>query len=93
MVDHLHGGAPDAGGHVLQRWMREMDRIARDAIERGNYPTESLEPQARATAVFAAWIAALTAAGGNAQGRDLPSDATGHGVGVGVLQLRASGKL
>lgn len=93
MVGHLHSGAPDVAGHVLQRWMREMDRIARDAIERGDYPQGSLAPQARATAIFAAWIATLSAAGGREQGRALPDDATGHGIGVGVLDLLAGGEL
>jgi Xaa-Pro aminopeptidase len=73
--------------------MREMDRIARDAIERGDYEPGSLEPQARAVAVFAAWIAALSAAGGRERGRELSAGATGHGIGLEVLALMASGKL
>jgi len=93
MVSHLHEGSPDVAGHVLQRWMREMGRIAGDAIERGDYEPGSLEPQARAVAVFAAWIAALSAAGGRERGRDLPAGATGHGIGLEVLALMASGKL
>ncbi|CAG7611775.1 TetR/AcrR family transcriptional regulator [Leucobacter soli] len=93
MVEHLHSGSPDVAGHVMQRWMREMDRIARDAIERGDYEPGSLEPQARATAVFAAWISALSAAGGRQQGRPLPDDASGHGIGLGVLDLLQSGQL
>lgn len=93
MVGHLHSGAPDVAGHVMQRWMQEMDRIAGDAIRRGDYPDGSLEPQARATAVFAAWIAAISAAEGRERGRELPADATGHGLGVGVLELLTSGRL
>lgn len=93
MVAHLHSGAPDIAGHVLQRWMREIDRIARDAAERGSGAPGSLEPQARAVAIFAAWIASLSAAGGRETGRELPPDATGHGLGVGVLELLVGGSL
>ncbi|MFV0432898.1 MAG: TetR/AcrR family transcriptional regulator [Leucobacter sp.] len=93
MVGHLHSGAPDIAGHVMQRWMREMDRIARDAIERGDYEPGSLEPQARAVAMFAAWISALSAAGGRERGRELPEGATGHGIGIEVLGLIASGSI
>ena len=93
MVEHLHTGSPDVAGHVLQRWMREIDRIARDAIDRGADAPGSLRPQARATAIFAAWIAALSAAGGIAQGRTVPEDATGQGIGVAVLELLTGGTL
>ncbi|MBS1906550.1 MAG: TetR family transcriptional regulator [Actinobacteria bacterium] len=93
MVEHLHSGSPDVAGHVLQRWMREMDRIARDAIDRGDDEPVSLRPQARATAVFAAWIASLSATGGRLQGRALPEDATGQGVGISVLALITDGTL
>lgn len=93
MVEHLHSGSPDVAGHVLQRWMREMNRIARDTIDRSPDEPGSLRPQARATAVFAAWIASLSATGGRADGRPLPKGATGQGLGVDVLTLLTGGTL
>jgi len=93
MVEHLHTGSPAVAGHVLQRWMREIDRIALDASQRGDDEPGSLRAQARATAIFAAWIAALSAAGGRERGRPLPEDATGQGLGVDVLRTLTGGAL
>ena len=93
LVEHLHTGSPDVAGHVMQRWMIEMDRIAGDAATRGNFPRGSLEPQARATAIFAAWIAAISGAAGREHGRALPDEATGHSIGLGALELITGGTL
>lgn len=62
IAEHLDSGAPDIAGHILQRWMREMMVLAEDFRARGGYHAGSLEPQARATAVFASWIAAMSVA-------------------------------
>lgn len=60
--EHLASGSPDISGHILQRWMGEMEVLTTDAQARGAYPDGSLEPQARATAIFASWFAAMFAA-------------------------------
>ena len=62
IAEHLDSGTPDIAGHILQRWMREMAVLADDARERGGFPAGSQGPQARATAIFASWIAAMSAA-------------------------------
>lgn len=62
IAEHLDAGAPDIAGHVLQRWMRELVVLADDVRERGGYAEDDPEPQARATAVFASWFAAMSAA-------------------------------
>lgn len=62
IAEHLVSGSPDIAGHILQRWMLEMGVLTQDAWERGTYPEGSLEPQARATAIFASWISAMFAA-------------------------------
>lgn len=92
-VAHLFSGAPDVAGHVMQRWMQEIERITRDAVERGDYPEGSLEPHARAVAMFAAWIGSLSAAGARERGLTLPEDATGHGLGLGILEAITSGRI
>ncbi len=96
LVEHLGAGAPDIAGHILQRWMREMQRIAEDAAERGDYPRGSLEPTARGVAVFSAWIAAMAAARGRLESDDkggLPPNTTGGSLGLGVLELIVRGKI
>lgn len=93
MVEHLYSGSPDIAGHVLQRWMQEIERLTRDAAERGDYPAGSLEPQARAVAVFSAWIGALSAAGGREHGIALPAGATGHSLGLDILRIITGGRL
>ena len=93
LVEHLGSGAPDIAGHILQRWMREMGRLAADAAERGSYAPDSLEPQARAVAVFTAWIAAMSAARGRSSGRALPARATGNSHGLDILELVTGGEL
>ncbi|MCB1273761.1 MAG: TetR family transcriptional regulator [Leucobacter sp.] len=92
-VSQLFSGAPDVAGHILQRWMHEMDRITRDTFERGDYPDGSLEPHARAVAIFAAWIGSLSAAASRERGITLPRGATGHTLGLGVLEEITSGEL
>ena len=91
--EHLNSGTPDIAGHVLQRWMREMTVLAKDARERGDYPDGSLEPQARATAVFASWIAAMSVA----HQRELVDDGLVieqvDSAGLAVLSYLTSGKL
>lgn len=93
MVEHLFAGTPDVAGHVLQRWMREIDRVARAAAERGDYPAGSLEPHARAVALFAAWIGALSAAAGGSGGGESRAGATGHTLGIDILGIITDGEL
>lgn len=93
MVQHLYSGSPDIAGHVLQRWMHELEHVARDTAARGGVPDGSLEPQARAVAVFAAWIGALSAAAGREHGMDLPPGATGHNLGLDILRIITKGDL
>lgn len=92
-VTHLFSGAPDVAGYVLQRWMHEIDRITRDALERGEWGPGSLAPHARAVAIFAAWIGSLAAAGSRERGVDLPEDSTGHGLGLGILEEIVRGRV
>lgn len=93
LVEHLDSGAPDIAGHILQRWMREIARLTEHAIEHADHPVTSLEPHARAVAVFAAWIAAMSAARGRDFGRPLPAEATGNSLGLDILALITGGRL
>ena len=92
LVEHLASGSPDIAGHVLQRWMAEMARLADDAATRGNHPPGSPEPQARAVAVFAAWMAAIFAARGRGDSSHLPSNDPGS-PGLDIFALITGGTL
>lgn len=93
IAEHLESGSPDIAGHVLQRWMNEMAVLAKDAQTRGDYPSGSFEPQARATAVFASWIAAMY----SARQRSLTEGSVAieqvDSAGLEVLALMTRGKL
>ncbi|WP_341729677.1 TetR/AcrR family transcriptional regulator [Brooklawnia sp.] len=90
IVEHLYDGAPDIAGYVVQRWMREIDRLSDDAALRGEYPAGSLEPRARAVAVFSGWISAMIA--GHCRGREPGLPATSdRGQGLEVLALLTRG--
>lgn len=93
LVEHLDSGAPDIAGHILQRWMNEISRIAAATRERGDFPETSLEPHARGVAVFAAWIGAMTAARGRELGQKLPPNATGNSLGLEILARITGGEL
>ncbi|MGB4779515.1 TetR/AcrR family transcriptional regulator [Microbacterium sp.] len=91
LVEHLDSGAPAIAGHVLQRWMHEVARIAADTRARGDVPDASLTPQARGVAVFAAWIGAMTAARSRERGE--PLSASGSGNGLDILTALTGGGL
>lgn len=76
----LIAGPPEVAGHMMHAWMRAQDRIAADAALRGGFPSDSLEPQARATAVFAACIGPILAADLSRRGEPLPADATANSL-------------
>jgi AcrR family transcriptional regulator len=93
LAEHLDSGSPDIAGHILQRWMREMTVIAEDARARGDYPAASLEPQARATAVFAAWFAAMAEARRRALDEGSVTIEQVDGGGLQILALLTGGSL
>lgn len=93
IAEHLDAGSPDIAGHILQRWMNEMQVIAHDIQERGDFPQSSFEPQARATAVFAAWIAAMQVARRRALAEGGVSVDHVDGSGLEVLELITGGSL
>ncbi|MCA0346896.1 MAG: TetR/AcrR family transcriptional regulator [Actinobacteria bacterium] len=93
IAEHLDSGAPDIAGHILQRWMREMMVLVQDFRVRGDYPAGSLEPQARATAVFASWIAAMSVARQRALAEGGVTIEQVDSAGLTVLTHLVSGKL
>lgn len=93
IAEHLESGSPDIAGHILQRWMNEMGILAQDAQARGDYPTGSFEPQARATAIFASWIAAMYAARQRNIAEGSVTIEQVDSAGLEVLSLITQGKL
>lgn len=93
LVEHLGAGSPDIAGHVMHRWVEAQSRLAADARERGQWAAGSLVPQARAAAVFAAWIATMSAAHQKQLGHELPERATGGSIGLDILSHITSGGL
>ena len=93
IAEHLDSGAPDIAGHILQRWMREMAVITQDTRERGDFAAGSLEPEARAAAVFASWFAAMSAARRRALASGSVTIEQVDSAGLEVLGIMTSGKL
>ncbi|MBN9612194.1 MAG: TetR family transcriptional regulator [Actinobacteria bacterium] len=93
IIEHLDSGSPDIAGHILQRWMREMALLAEDARGRGDYPADSLEPQARASAVFAAWFSAMAATRARTLSHDNVTLEQVDDAGLEVLRVMTAGNL
>lgn len=88
-VEFLGAGPPEIAGHIMHSWVRAQDVIADDAVARGGFPPGSLQPRARAAAVFAAWVATLLVARDGFNGANLPKEATGNTLGGEILRLFA----
>lgn len=93
LVEQLGEGDPGVAGHVLQRWMREMERLREDASVRGGYPPGAPEPSARALAVFTGWIAAMFAARDAETRQVAAAEATGASQALELLALVIGGSL
>ena len=93
IIEHLDSGSPDVAGHILQRWMREVALLADDARARGDYPSGSLEPQARACAVLAAWFAAMAGTREHARRNDSVTLQEVDDAGLEVLRIMTAGHL
>ena len=93
IAEHLESGSPDISGHILQRWMREMEVLSVDIQNRGIYPKGSFAPQARATAIFASWFAAMFVARRRSVAEGSVTFEKVDGAGLQVLSLITGGKL
>lgn len=92
-LEQLTSGSPDIAGHVMQRWLGALARLAEDAAARTDAVPGSLAPRARAGAVFAAWVANMSAVQASQRGEPLPPSATGNSMGLEILRLITSGGL
>lgn len=86
-------GPPEVAGHMMHAWMRAQDRIAHDAVERGDFSAGSLAPRARATAVFAACMGPIAAARLALDGDPLPGNTTANGLIVELIDNLTNGDL
>jgi len=92
-LDQMTSGALDIAGHVLQRWLVAMDALAATTAARTDVPAGSLVPSARASAVFAAWLANMAVVQATRHGMQLPEGATGNSTGLEILGLITGGEL
>lgn len=92
-LDQLTSGPLDIAGHVMQRWMHALAVLAEDAATRGDAAPGSLTPRARAGAVFAAWVANMSAVQASQRGEPLPPGASGNDLGMELLRLMTGGEL
>lgn len=76
----LIAGPPEVAGYMMQAWAVAQERIANDARERGGYDADSLIPQTRAIAVFAACMAPIMTARLSLDTDPLPEDATANSL-------------
>lgn len=76
----LIAGPPEVAGYMMQAWVAAQERIANDAHERGGLSPDSLVPQARGIAVFAACMAPIMTAQLSRDTDPLPTDATANGL-------------
>lgn len=93
MVALIVDGPTDIVGHVLTTWLRAQDRIVADAVDRGAFPTGSLEPRARAAAIFASWLATMLAVRDSYRGSGLPHELSGNQVGSLIAHRFSDGGL
>jgi AcrR family transcriptional regulator len=92
-LEQMASGPPDIAGHVLQRWLGALDQLAADAAARTDAAPGSLTPRARAGAIFAAWVANMSAVQASQRGEHLPAGETGNSAGLGILRLITGGSL
>lgn len=76
----LMEGPPEIAGYMMHAWSDAQARIVADTARRGGYAPSSLEPLARATAVFAACMAPIFTARLSLESQPLPADATANGL-------------
>jgi AcrR family transcriptional regulator len=93
MLDSLVSGPSEIAGHILQTWVVAQGRIVADTAERGGFPGGSLEPRARAAAVFSSWLATILVFRDRHEGGDLPNDVSDHEVGARIARLMSDGSL
>lgn len=87
-------GPPEVAGYMMHAWMHAQQRIIADAELRGDYPPGSLEPQARASAVFAAAMGPILAARvAQLGGTPLPEGATANSLLVAFVRRLTGGDL
>lgn len=73
-------GPPEVAGYMMHAWAEAHSRLVVDAFERGDYPPDSLEPEARAVAVFAACMAPIFTARLSLQADPLPENASANSL-------------
>lgn len=93
MVALIVDGPTDIVGHVLTTWLRAQDRIVADAVDRGAFPTGSLEPRTRAAAIFASWLATMLAVRDGYRGSGLPNELSGNQIGSLIARRFSDGSL
>lgn len=83
----IGSGSLEIAGRMMHSWVAAQDRIAADAQQRGNYPPGSLEPRARAAAVFATWMAAVLIFREGHQRNGFPGETRGRDVAVDLAHM------
>jgi AcrR family transcriptional regulator len=92
-LEQMASGPPDIAGHVMQRWLIALAQLTDDAAARTDAAPGSLTPRARAGAVFAAWVANMSAVRASHDGEPLPVGETGNSIGLEILRQITSGSL
>lgn len=93
ILGFLSAGPPEIAGHILHRWVLAQDRIAEDVVARGAHDPGSLVPRARASVVFASWLATMLAFQDGHHGSGLPDDLADHAAGVEIARMIARGSI
>lgn len=91
-LEQLTAGSLDIAGHVMQRWMAVIAELADDFAARDDSPGP-VASQARAGALFAAWVANMTVVHASQRGVPLPEGASGNSLGLEILQRMTGGEL
>jgi len=85
-VAALRGGQPELAGHMMERWVAAIERIASVIRERGDHD-DSVAPEARAAGVMAAWFGSMLVFRAAAvQPVPAAEGRTAHDVGVAVAE-------
>lgn len=92
-IQFVSSGAPEIAGRVMHGWSKAQARLTRHYAESGVYEQGSFIPRARASAVFASWVATVLTFQDGFDGMPLDPSVTGHDIGKAITKAFSNGEV